>query len=168
MLYSNRFKILFFLFLFSFSFFNFAYASADTFKPDFFVEYNSVPYPGKIVYFSNYIFDIDFLYHLNQEAFKSSSNALPLFDNFYCKVILPDGTLRWALCVFADSSINILPLELSTSNSIDILYDSNLLYYEKDVNTLDWTIVFSNNIEIIFVNKLNGSIYEQLDFCKMN
>lgn len=86
-------------------------------------------YTGKIIYFSNYIFDI--LLSLNKRDFISENGSLPPFNYFYSKVVFPSGEHRWCAIFFND-----------TSKFFDQFFPSPCYVFQRDWNSLDWKEVF--------------------------
>lgn len=71
----------------------------------------NVTVPGKIVYFSYYIFDSDLLVTLNKFNFASGyEGALPPFDYFYTKIFLPTVETKWAIVYFVEDKLILYTL----------------------------------------------------------
>lgn len=173
MLFSNKFKNFYFLLviliLFIF-FYNLNIASAATSADNIMVWHKGAAYPGQEIYFSKYIFKIDELFYLKKGAFLSLNSSVPPFDYFYCKVILPNNEIRWALVSFVESGCNITNFSVNSSLAFDNIFKASFEPFINNSSNLDWKVVFSNNVYITFITNVDNifKIYvETTTVCKV-
>lgn len=151
-------KKIFYFFIFLFFYFSiFLYSSAAAeptievmISPSILAQYVAIP--GKIVYFSNYMFESNFLLTLNKQSFSSwSDNSLPVFDYFYCKVILNSGEARWCIVFFNNNdSVMYSVLSPEFSRALDEFFPETLQLFKDGVNSLDWKTAFFDKVCLSF------------------